>query len=134
MSAVYAAPLPFRWAISLAGVVDLRQAWELGLSDRAVVRLLDGTPCEPPAHYAATSPADLLPLGVPQLLAHGNNDEIVPPGMSEANYTRAIALGGPATLARLRETGHFERIDPASAAWPRLADAIERFARHSTAQ
>ncbi len=33
-------PLPFRGAVSLAGVVDLRLAWELGLSERAVGGLL----------------------------------------------------------------------------------------------
>ena len=56
-SVIRAEPLAFRSAISLAGVLDLRQASALGLSDHAADRLLGGTPNEQPSRYAAASPS-----------------------------------------------------------------------------
>src|SRR5690242_14041550 len=56
-------PLPLRAAIALAGVLDLRRAWELHLSDDAAREFLGGTPDQHPARYAAASPAALLPSG-----------------------------------------------------------------------
>src|SRR5499427_6979148 len=49
--------------ISLAGVVDLRQAYELHLSNDAVVEFLRGTPGAVPDHYRE---ADPMQLSVPQ--------------------------------------------------------------------
>ena len=60
--------------ISLAGVCDLRRAWELGLSNGAAAELLGGSPYDYPERYAAASPAALLPLGVRQVLLHGDQD------------------------------------------------------------
>ena len=119
-----AAPGLFRAAVALAGILDLRQAWEQGLSNRAVEGLLGGTPTEVADRYAAASPRDLLPLGVAQLLIHGAYDEVVPAAMSEAYHAAATAAGDDATLVVLPETGHFELIDPESRAWPSVLAAV----------
>ena len=58
-------------AVSQAGVLDLRLAWELRLSDGVVGELLGGAPERVPERYALASPAERLPLGVPALLTHG---------------------------------------------------------------
>ncbi len=71
-------PLPLAGAISLAGVLDLQLAYQLHLSNDAVVELLGATPDKVPERYAAASPAALLPLGVSQVLIHGTADEHVP--------------------------------------------------------
>src|SRR5579859_2341284 len=42
--------------ISLAGVVDLQQAYQLHLSNNAVVEFLRGTPIEVPEHYQEADP------------------------------------------------------------------------------
>src|SRR5262249_49354975 len=65
-------------AIALAGVVDLRRAWELRLSSTVVADFLGGTPHEVPDRYAFASPIERLPLGIPQMLFHGTEDSSVP--------------------------------------------------------
>ena len=118
------AALPLRGVVALAGVLDLRRAWELGLSDRAVVGLLGGTPAEVPGRYAAASPRELLPLGVRQVLIHGAEDEDVPVGMSEEYHAAAVASGDDADLVVLAGAGHFDPIDPGSRAWSSVSDAV----------
>lgn len=119
-----APPLPFRAAVSLGGAVDLRMAWDLGLSNRAAGELLGGGPDEVPDRYAAASPRELLPLGATQLLIHGAEDANVPVVISESYHAAAVAAGDDAELIVLPGTGHFELIDPGSGAWPTVKDGV----------
>jgi acetyl esterase/lipase len=112
-------------AISLAGVVDLAMAWRLHLSMDAVVELLGGTPDEVPERYAATSPATLLPLGVPQVLFHGTADVNVPIEVSQAYAKAALTANDPVTCIELPGVDHFDVIDPGSEAWERIIKALE---------
>ena len=84
-----ATPLALAGTISLAGVVDLEMAWRLHLSNDAVVELLGGTIVSVPERYAVASPAAMLPLGVPQVLIHGTNDDSVPIQVSQAYAKRS---------------------------------------------
>jgi acetyl esterase/lipase len=106
------APLRLGGAISLAGVVDLRRGSELGLSRGAVDELLGGRPGAVPERLALASPFELLPLGRPQILIHGQLDQVVPIELSRRYAERAAALGDPVELVELPGTGHFELIDP----------------------
>ena len=107
-----AAPLHLRGAISLAGVVDLRRASELGLSTGVVDQLLGGPPDAVPHRLATASPYELLPLGVPQLLIHGTEDPNVPVELSRRYAERARNYGDPVELVEMPDTEHFELIDP----------------------
>ncbi|MBO0794460.1 MAG: alpha/beta hydrolase, partial [Ktedonobacteraceae bacterium] len=71
-----------RGAVSLAGVTDLAQAWHLKLGQEATDELLGGGPQQVPERYATASPAELLPLSIPQVLIHGTEDDRVPLHMS----------------------------------------------------
>ncbi len=104
-------------AIGQAAVTDLAQASRLGLSDGAVDELLGGGPGEVPERYAAASPVQRLPLGVPTLLVHGARDDTVPVTFSIEFGAAAVAAGDPCDLVVAEHDGHFEHIDPASAAW-----------------
>jgi acetyl esterase/lipase len=117
-------PLPLHAAISLAGVSDLELAWELRLRDGIVRALLGGAPEEVPERYATASPVALLPLGVPQVLIHGTDDESVPFIMSERYQAKAAACGDAASLIALPGAGHFELIDPRSREWPEVQRAV----------
>lgn len=117
-------PLPVRAAIPLAGVVDLRMCRQMKLSNNVVEELMGGAPNDVPERYATASPAELLPLGVKQVLIHGTDDQIVPFQMSKSYQARAASLGDDATLISMKGTGHFEVIDPQSAAWPTVRAAI----------
>ena len=117
-------PLPLRGAVSLAGVLDLHRAWERHLSNDVVVEFLGGTPAQLPERYATASPQALLPIGVPQHLLHGTEDDSVPFAISESYATAATAAGDDVRLVRLPAAGHFELIDPQSWEWPAVEAAV----------
>lgn len=71
------------------------------------------------------SPIEQLPLGVPQILIHGTNDDSVPFRLSE-RY--AAAAGAEARLVSLAGAGHFEPIDPRSREWPQTLAAVRELA------
>ena len=84
--------------IGQAAVTDLAQASRLGLSDGAVNELLGGGPAEVPERYAAASPVQRLPLGVPTLLVHGARDDTVPVTFSLEFRAAAVAAGDTCDL------------------------------------
>jgi pimeloyl-ACP methyl ester carboxylesterase len=117
-------PIQLRGVVALAGVLDLRQAWDLRLSGRVVQQFLGGTPEDCPERYAAASPAELLPLGVRQILIHGTADANVPYAISKDYYERARALGDDVALMTLEGAGHFEPVDPETPQWPVVVEAV----------
>ncbi len=107
--------------VSLAGVVDLQRAFQLHLSNDAVVEFLHGTPSEVPDHYRE---ADSMQLSIPQArqyLIHGSADDIVPPDFSRdyvsAKGKRAAKEKEDAHLLEMPAAGHFDLIDPRSNPW-----------------
>jgi acetyl esterase/lipase len=120
--------VPLRGVVPLAPVADLRRAYELRLSGTVVGQLLGGSPEQYPDRYRAASPPEMLPLGVKQRVIHGIDDNIVPLSISRGYVDAARAKGDDATLNELRGAGHFEVIDPRSAAWPAVRDAIKGLA------
>jgi len=111
------ARVPVTAVVAQAGVLDLRLASDLRLSRGVVHRLLGGTPAAVPERYAAASPAERLPLGVPALLTHGGRDEVVPPLMSERFAAAAKAAGDDVELVFEPQAYHYGHLDPASALW-----------------
>ena len=117
-------PLLLTGVVSLAGVADLRRAWELELSNTVVAELLGGAPAEVTERYRLASPIERLPLGLPQYLVHGTDDPIVPFEISERYTPRAQEEADDARLVRIEGAGHFELIDPRSGAWPSVSGAV----------
>lgn len=115
--------------VSLAGVLDLRQASARHLSNDAVHELLGGPPERYPERYAAASPAELLPIGVPAILLHGTADENVPYAISRDYAAAARTAGDAVELVTLPGVGHFEIVDPRAPEWQSVVQAIE----HATA-
>ena len=64
------------------------------------------------APYRDTSPSEMLPLGVKQILMHGVFDGIVPPAIGFRYQTRAKQMGDIVELIALDNAGHFELIAP----------------------
>jgi acetyl esterase/lipase len=116
--------LALRGVAPLAPVADLRRAWELKLSNNVVEEFLGGSPEQAPERYRSASPAEIVPLGVRQRVIHGAADDVVPVAMSRGYVAAARAKGDDATLAEPAGMGHFELIDPRSAAWPVVRDAV----------
>jgi acetyl esterase/lipase len=109
-------------ALSLAGVLDLRRAWELHLSHDAVVEFLGGTPAEVAEHYREASPAErAIPRAV-QKIIHGTADDSVPYEIGRSYAERKRKLGEKVELITLPQIGHFEIIDPGSAVWKQVEE------------
>lgn len=108
--------------ISLAGVVNLRRAWDLHLSNDAVAEFLGGPPEAVPEHYHEASPAE-LDISCKQLLIHGAEDDIVPADMSRS-YVREKHSREKVSLLEIPKAGHFEIVDPESKVWPQVQKAI----------
>lgn len=117
-------PLPLRAVAPLAGVLDLRRAWERRLSSNVTEEFMGGPPDEYPLRYADGSPRALLPFGIPQLIIHGTDDTTVPHEIGEAYAEAASAAGDPVELLTLPGADHFELIDPRSSEWPLILDRI----------
>ena len=105
-----------RRVVALAPVADLYDAFARGVGSDAVAAFMGGSPQDLPEQYAAASPADMLPGDVEVRVLHGDEDAQVPVEMSRAlkgvDYTELAGME------------HFGLIDPLSAAWPHLRDAL----------
>ncbi len=112
-------------AVGQAPAADLLSVHKLGLSQGVATELLGGTPMEVPERFALASPCALLPMGVPQLLVHGAEDDVVPPGLSRAYAAAASAAGDAVVLVELSGTGHFEHLNPQDAAWAAVLRWLE---------
>ncbi|MGI9059451.1 MAG: alpha/beta hydrolase family protein [Ktedonobacteraceae bacterium] len=119
-----APPLALRGAISLAGVNDLERSWQFNLGSGAATELLGGSVTSVPERYAAASPAAMLPLGIPQVLIHGTEDDRVPYAMSESYFADAQAAGDDIKLITLEGEDHFVLIDIQAAAWEKTVQAL----------
>ncbi len=110
--------------ISLAGVVDLQQAWELHLSDNAVAAFLGGEPTSVPDHYREADPMQLKISQATQWLIHGASDDTVPPFLSR-NYTEQKKKRGENVhYLEISTAGHLDLIDPRSTAWPKVEGTV----------
>jgi len=106
-------------AVSLAGVVDLRRAHQLHLSNDAVVEFLHGTPSEVPDHYREADPMEIAINRARQILIHGSADDIVPVEFSREYIKRKQSAREreDVRLIDVPGVGHFDLIDPRSEAW-----------------
>jgi acetyl esterase/lipase len=117
-------PLRLHGVVSLAGITDLETAAAGQVCGDAISRLLGGVPAAVPDRVAATSPLQLLPLGVPVRLVCGEQDRIVPLDQARGYEAAARAKGDDVTSTVVEGVGHFEFVDPASSAWPAVRDTL----------
>jgi acetyl esterase/lipase len=118
--------------ISLAGVVDLQRAYQLHLSNDAVVEFLHGKPNEVPDHYREADPMQLSIPQARQTLIHGAADDIVPADFSRdyvsSRQKRAAnekTLRQNASLIEITGAGHFDLIDPRTEAWKQVVRSVQ---------
>ena len=103
-------------AVSQAGVLDLSLAAGV-MPSSTPTRALLGDPAKQYDRYVLASPRERLPLGIPQLVLHGDRDETVSMRIATSYAAAARAAGDPCELVVLTHTGHFEHIDPGAQAW-----------------
>ena len=103
-------------AVSQAGVLDLTLAAGL-MPSSTPTRALLGDPTQHFERYVLASPRERLPLGIPQLVLHGDRDDTVSMRIATSYATAARNAGRRLRVRVLSRTGHFEHIDAGSDAW-----------------
>lgn len=106
-------PLPIRAVVSLGGIGDLQAHADIfsGACGPTLAQVA------PPETYAETSPAALLPAGVPVTMIHGEFDHVMPPATGRAYAATVRAAGDRADAIEVGSAGHFEPVMPGSDAW-----------------
>jgi len=122
-------PLPIVGVVNSGGLADLADS--LGVTDRScladIYNKLVGEISPIRADVLSdTSPANLLPLRVPQVSVNGHRDRIAPPVLGETWARKARAAGDDASVEVVLDTGHVELIAPGSKAWEFQAAALAR--------
>ena len=124
------AKVALRGVIALAGAVDLRLTCDLSGSfmfahdKHEVYNLMGGSPAEFQDRYRAGSPGDLLPLGLPQVLIQGSEDDQIPPELPRRWAELARHQGDTVTVTMIPLAKHLDVIDPQSKAWPTVQTAV----------
>jgi len=111
-------------AISLAGVVDLKKAYALHLSNDAVAEFMGGKPDAVPEHYREADPMELRIPHARQWLLHGKDDDTVPPEFSRDYVAQKKKAGELAELLEIPHAGHFDLIDPSSEAFKHIENTV----------
>jgi acetyl esterase/lipase len=122
-------PLKLSGVVSIAGVTDLRG--RVAACGDAIEKLMGGAPNDQAARYSQASPIDLLPLGVKQVIIHGEIDRIVPLSQATDYAEAAKKRGDDVKLTLIKKAAHFEVVDPKSVVWPRVRDEILALLRTS---
>ncbi len=124
-------PLSIKAVVSIAGIGDLsvyRAEGPPACGGPRVIDLLDGTASRGPWDvFKDTSPAEMLPLGVPQAIISGALDPIVPAAFGHAYAAKATAAGDPIQEITVSDASHFDLIDPQSSAFDKIRSIIMQF-------
>jgi acetyl esterase/lipase len=124
-------PLSIKAVVSLAGIGDLglyRAQGPPACGGPRVIDLLDGAASRGPWDvFKDTSPAEMLPIGVPQAIVSGALDPIVPATFGRAYAAKATAAADLVQEITISDAGHFELIDPMSSSFEEIRSIIARF-------
>ena len=123
----YQLSVSFQKVISLAGVTDLVKMWNIHEQKKMkshTAALLEGSPEEAPKRYKLSSPAELLPMNVEQVLIHSELDRHVPVELSKDYYKSAVKKGENVKIVILPDIDHFIIIEPTSSAWTSVINSI----------
>jgi acetyl esterase/lipase len=124
-------PLPIKAVVGLAGIGDLSEYRAYGppaCGGPRVIDFLDGAASRGPWDvFTDTSPAEMLPIGVPQAIISGALDPIVPAVFGHAYAAKAKAAGDEVQELTIAGAGHFELIDPESSAFEEIRSIIAKF-------
>jgi acetyl esterase/lipase len=110
-------------AISLAGVLNLQEAYTLHLSNDAVVEFLGGTPSQVKDHYQEADPMKLK-IAAKQWIVHGLADDVVSPSMSREYVSEKKKAKEDVRLLEIAAAGHFDVVDPRSVVWREVEKVV----------
>jgi acetyl esterase/lipase len=115
--------------VGMATIADLEEAMSARTGGNSVARFLSadrdtaGDPGDLDVALGDASPRARLPIGVPQILAHAVDDDVVPLSQTTDYAEAARAAGDDVTVLTIEAGDHFSLIDPLSSAWGTVAGA-----------
>lgn len=118
--------------VSLAGVSDLLlldKGHRSAHRERPITQFIGADPATSPEILKKISPIELIPLGVKQILLHGNMDINVPVGVSYLYRDKALAAGDDVQLEVVPLADHFTLLNPAQPFWSEVVTAIDTLAK-----
>jgi pimeloyl-ACP methyl ester carboxylesterase len=121
-------PLPLRAAVSIGGVPDMR-AFATGPGDPCggrQIQVLGGTPAEHPDRYELVSPAERLPLRVPQVLIWGERDRVASHELFTAYEAKAKSAGDAVTSVTVPGAAHHDLMSPELPGYRVLVEQLRR--------
>lgn len=123
-------PLRFRGVVVSGGLADLEASRPVTAPTclDAVYDQLTGLPSpERPDPLADTSPARLLPIGVPFVSVNGSEDRIAPSLLGDGLTRKAEAAGDSASLVVVPASGHVELVTPGTQAFDIQSQILSDF-------
>ena len=120
-------PLPIQSVVAIAGMPDLAYsavAVAHACERDTVDKLVDTATRGKKEAFLDTSPIELLPLGVTQLMISGVYDAVIAPALAWRYQNSARAKGETIELLTLDNAGHFELISPWTPAGKIVVDRI----------
>ena len=121
-------PLPIKAVVDIAGIPNLQTDTETACGAEKVAAMAGKPSPERPDPFADTSPAHLVPLGVPTVVIHGAEDTTVEPAVG-ARYAARARAAGDRVETLTPPGGHVEEIAPGTEAWKVVVEAIERLVK-----
>lgn len=115
LSALDTGRTPVTTVVALAPITDLGRCAAEGLGEGAVGPFLGPAPAA--RTYGESSPVSRVPLGLSQLVVHGDQDQRVPVEHSRDYVAAARAAGDDVDYREIVGADHFAVIDPAHRAW-----------------
>lgn len=122
LSALDTGRAPVTTVVALAPITDLARCAEEGLGEGAVEPFLGPVPTARP--YGESSPVSRVPLGVSQVVVHGDEDQRVPVEHSRDYVAAARAAGDDVDYREIAGADHFAVIDPAHRAWREVREYL----------
>lgn len=120
-------PLLPRGVLVLGGVPDLkvfRRQAEKTCEGDVILKLLGNSTEQLAKRYQETSPINLLPLGVSQILIYGTEDQAVPRQYARHYAHLAEQAGDKIKLINVADAAHHEYIVPNSLSWPLVKKSV----------
>ena len=129
----WAAPQRIAGVVDIAGIPNLRTDTETACGADVLHKLTGAPTTDRPDVYADTSPSALLPLGVPQVVIHGQQDVTVPPAIGVA-YVQAARAAGDKASFRSPPGNHVQEVTPGQPAWEDAVAAVLTLMREAPAR
>jgi acetyl esterase/lipase len=118
-------PLKLAGVVNLDGPTDLKATIAVQRSicvSPVITDLMGGTPEQQPSRYHDGSPIELLPIGVSQYIFAG----AMFASQSQPYEAAARKHGENVAATVLPDAGHFVFVDPRSADWPQVLQAVRQ--------